>query len=193
MAAEMHSRELHHFETEKLLAEAGIDPDSPAPSSTSAPQASPAARAQGAEERGVADRAAVLAILADPQWQRSNVVYEWPDDEAEAYRALGWSEGAAAAHEILLNKQADAVMSVLRTASDVKAEVFAEEAEHVQRLIDAEQSVEPQGSTAHAMQGYVLNELEALRDRLRRRAAEYFGPASLAAAEPPTTPSSSAP
>lgn len=26
---------------------------------------------------------------------RDNVVYEWPDDERDAYRAKGWSEGLA--------------------------------------------------------------------------------------------------
>ena len=59
------------------------------------------------------DREAVADLLDDRQWERGNVISEWPEDEAEAYREFGWREGVEAARRILHLKQADAVLALL--------------------------------------------------------------------------------
>lgn len=72
----------------------------------------------------------------------------------------------------------DAVMRVIQSKGDAQAEALEEAAGHVRRLIEAEKSVAPDGATQHAMQGYVLTELEVLFDTLMARAAAYRTPAS---------------
>ncbi len=108
----------------------------------------------------MADREAVLKVLSDPQWERSNMVYEWPDDEAEAYRAKGWSEGVAAARAILHGKQADALFAsgVIQSKGDVQAEALEEAADELDE------------------HGVPLS--LAVQDWLRARAAAYRTPAS---------------
>lgn len=53
----------------------------------------------------------VVKILADPKWDRGERIYEWPEDEAEAYRELGWAEGMAAAKKIRIDKFAEELLS----------------------------------------------------------------------------------
>ena len=53
----------------------------------------------------------IAAIITDPKFERNNVVSSWPDDEAEAYRELGWSEGREAAEVIRSGKVADAILA----------------------------------------------------------------------------------
>lgn len=59
------------------------------------------------------DREALVEVLSTSLWERGNRVNDWPEDEAEAYRELGWAEGAAAARSIVMGKAADAVIAHL--------------------------------------------------------------------------------
>lgn len=53
---------------------------------------------------------APLEVLLDELFaERGNDVRLWPEDEAEAYRELGWSEGAAAARALRIAKAARAL------------------------------------------------------------------------------------
>jgi len=59
----------------------------------------------------VSARDEIAAIITDPKFERNNVVSSWPNDEAEAYRELGWSEGSEAAEVIRSGKVADAILA----------------------------------------------------------------------------------
>lgn len=57
----------------------------------------------------------LVATMHDILQDRGNVVYLWPDDEAEAYRdAGGFSEGREAVTAIRARKAADMVMELLK-------------------------------------------------------------------------------
>ena len=60
------------------------------------------------------EREALDRLLDEHMAVRPQRVREWPDDEAEAYRELGWSEGIAAARKLQVAKARDAIL-----ASDV--------------------------------------------------------------------------
>ncbi|MHA7210829.1 hypothetical protein [Arthrobacter sp. MDT1-65] len=56
----------------------------------------------------------VKAALKESMFDRGIRVYEWPDDEAAAYRDNGgFSEGTEAAEEIRFTKAAKAVLEAL--------------------------------------------------------------------------------
>ena len=101
--AEMHARELHHFETEKLLVEAGIDPD--------AAQRAPEGEAAHAEPDDD-DRESLMRVLNQPEHAPMSdhdprdgscrscpwPVYTLaPEDIAHAILAAGFSRGGTPA------------------------------------------------------------------------------------------------
>lgn len=71
-------------------------------------------------------------LLTTLLYDRGNVVYEWPDDEAEAYRELGWSEGVAAARKIMFEKAAKA----LTDAGFVKAPESVDSEAQIRRIAE---------------------------------------------------------
>jgi len=50
-------------------------------------------------------------LLETVFYDRGNNLANWPEDEAEAYRELGWSEGTAAARALVRRKAADVILA----------------------------------------------------------------------------------
>ena len=59
------------------------------------------------------DVAAIADVLEEHLYDRGNDVRTWPDDEAAAYRELGWSEGTAAARRVMFEKAARALLAAI--------------------------------------------------------------------------------
>ena len=121
---------------------------------------------------------AVAAILRDPKWERTQYVYEWPEDEAEAYRALGWEEGRRAADAIRFRKQAEEIVAHMQgkipTREAVIEALLTPERSHLWRYQDDVEKLATDMLTL--MQGYgkipTREQLEAVIDEYEDEAAE---------------------
>jgi hypothetical protein len=56
-------------------------------------------------------REELAKALSALYYERGNDVRTWPEDEAEAYRELRWSEGSQAARDVINLKSADAILA----------------------------------------------------------------------------------
>lgn len=77
-------------------------------------------------------REEVYAIVQDLVRDKGNVVYEWPDDEAAAYRDHdGFSEGMQAVEDLRAEKGTRAVLATLpgKSEQEVRAEALRDAAD----------------------------------------------------------------
>lgn len=75
------------------------------------------------------DNAALTAVITELVRDKGNVVYEWPDDEAAAYRdSGGFAEGRAAVQKLRVDKGVAAVLALVQPAqTSSAAELTAQE------------------------------------------------------------------
>jgi hypothetical protein len=111
----------------------------------------------------------LVQLLTELFFERGERVYEWPEDEAEAYREFGWSEGRANARRVMFKKNAKAIVSSSWLAG-LKRQWQAEALEEASQMFDGKYFYQREdGSEGHYLQTHTQQRVQRW---LRARAAE---------------------